>query len=52
MQYFVVCLDSGRFQSGTSIVLCKNFCFVNAVTYLCFICNNFAQKSMYVLWVQ
>ena len=46
MQKFAARLDGGRFQNVTSIALYKNFCFVNAVTYLCFICNNFARKSI------
>jgi len=52
VQKFVACLDGKRFQNVTSIALYKNFCFVNSMTYLCFICNNFVRKSMYVLWVQ
>ena len=46
MQKFAARLDGGRFQNVTSIALYKNFCFVNAVTYLCFICNNFVRKSI------
>ena len=42
-------LNDEGFESGTSIALCKNFCFVCAVTYFCFECNNFVRKSMYVV---
>ena len=42
-------LNGEGFESGTSMALCKNFCFVCAVTYFCFECNNFVRKSMYVV---